>query len=71
MSSGKANASISYGCFTPPSTTITYQSTACTASQTQQTLVTYQVKTTVSLPFPLPALSNPLPLSASGTVQIQ
>jgi Flp pilus assembly protein TadG len=71
MSSGTANASLSYGCFTPPSTTITYQSTACGTGQTQQTLVTYQVKTTVSLPFPLPELSNPLPLSASGTVQVQ
>jgi hypothetical protein len=71
MSSGTANASISYGCFTPPSTTITYQASACSLSQTQQTLVTYQVKTTVSLPFPLPELSNPLTLSASGTVQVE
>jgi hypothetical protein len=71
MSSGAANASISYGCFTPPSTTITYQATACSSGQTQQTLVTYQVTTSVSLPFPIPALSNPLPLSASGTVQVQ
>jgi len=37
MSSGTANASISYGCFTPPSTTITYQTTACSSGQTQQT----------------------------------
>jgi len=71
MSSGSANATISYGCFTPPSTTITYQTTACSSGQTQQTLVTYQVKTTVSLPFPIPALANPLPLSASGTVQVE
>jgi len=71
LSSGSANASISYGCFTPPSTTITYQSSACSSGQTQQTLVTYQVTTTVSLPFPVPALSSPLPLSASGTVQVQ
>jgi hypothetical protein len=71
MSSGTANASISYGCFTPPSTTITYQTTACSSGQTQQTLVTYQVKTTVPLPFPIPALTNPLPLSATGTVQVE
>jgi Flp pilus assembly protein TadG len=71
MSSGTANASISYGCFTPPSTTITYQTTACSSGQTQQTLVTYQVKTTVTLPFPIPALANPLPLSATGTVQVE
>lgn len=71
MSSGAANASISYGCFTPPSTTITYQTTACAPTQTQQTLVSYQVNTTVGLPFPLPGLSNPMPLSAAGKVQVQ
>jgi len=71
MSSGAANASLSYGCFSPPSTTITYQTTACSSGQTQQTLVTYQVTTTVGLPFPLPALANPLPLSATGTVQVE
>jgi len=71
MSSGAANASLSYGCFTPPFTVITYQTTTCSALQTQQTLVSYQVKTTVTLPFPLPGLSNPLTLSASGTAQIK
>jgi len=71
MSSGVANASISYGCFTPPSTTITYQTTACAPTQTQQTLVSYQVKTTVGLPFPVPGLSNPMPLTATGAVQVE
>ena len=71
MSSGSANASLSYGCFTPPSTTITYQTTACSTGQTQQTLVTYQVTASVHLPFPFPSLSNPTNLSATGTVQVQ
>jgi Flp pilus assembly protein TadG len=71
MSSGVANASISYGCFTPPSTVITYQAGACLPSQTQQTLVSYQVKTTIRLVFPVPGLANPLPLTAAGKVQIE
>jgi Flp pilus assembly protein TadG len=71
MSSGSANASLSYGCFTPPSTTITYQTSACSSGQTQQTLVTYQVTATIPLPFPFPSLSNPMHLSATGTVQVQ
>jgi Flp pilus assembly protein TadG len=70
-SSGATNASLSYGCFTPPSTTITYQSTQCSATQTQQTLVTYQVSTSVVLPFPLLKLGNPLTLNATGTVQVE
>jgi hypothetical protein len=68
---GTSNAALSYGCFTPPSTTITYQTTACTAGQTQQTLVTYQVTTTITLPFAFPGLANPLTLNAAGTVQVQ
>jgi Flp pilus assembly protein TadG len=71
MSSGASNASLSYGCFTPPSTAITYQTGTCSASQTQQTLVAYQVKTTVTLPFPLPILSNPMSLTASGKTQVE
>jgi Flp pilus assembly protein TadG len=71
MSSGAANASLSYGCFTPPSTTITYQSTTCPTGQTQQTLVSYQVSTTVALPFPLPGFANPMPLTATGKVQVE
>jgi len=71
MSSGSANASLSYGCFTPPSTAITYQTAACSAGQTQQTLVTYQVTATVPLTFPFPSLGNPMHLSATGTVQVQ
>jgi hypothetical protein len=71
MSSGGANAATSYGCFTPPATTITYQTSACAATQTQQTLVKYQVSTSVGLPFPLPYLSNPVTLKAAGTVQVE
>lgn len=71
LASGAANGAISYGCFTPPSTTITYQTSACSSSQTQQTMVTYQVTTTVTLPFPLPGVSNPLSLSASGKTQVE
>lgn len=71
MSSGSANASLSYGCFTSPSTVITYQTTACGSGQTQQTLVTYQVSTSILLTFPFPTLSNPMHLSATGTIQVQ
>jgi Flp pilus assembly protein TadG len=71
LSSGAVNGSISYGCFTPPSTAITYQTTTCSASQTQQTLVNYQVTTTITLPFPLPGFTNPWPLSAAGKTQVQ
>jgi len=71
MSSGAANASVSYGCFTPPSSAITYQTSPCPVGETQQTLVSYQVKTTIALPFPLPGLANPFPLSATGKVQVE
>jgi len=43
-----------------------------TVSAGQQTFVTYSLATQVSLPVPLPfGLSNPFPLAASGTVEIQ
>jgi Flp pilus assembly protein TadG len=71
LPSGAANASLSYSCFTPPSTVITYQSTTCSATQTQQTLVSYQVKTVITLPFPFFGLPNPMTLSAAGKAQIQ
>ena len=67
-------ASISYGCFTLPataSTTIAYQTTTCSSQQTQQTLVTYKVTTSINLPIPFPGLKSPWPLSATGTVQVQ
>jgi hypothetical protein len=73
MSSGLANGSTSYGCFTPPATSgtaITYQSTACPNTQTQLTYVTYQVTARVALPFPIP-LHNPYSLSATAKVQTQ
>jgi len=73
-SSGVANASLSYGCLTPgqgAATTFAYQSTPCAANQTQQTFVTYQVKTTVPLLIPLPGYGSSFPLSATGSVQTQ
>jgi Flp pilus assembly protein TadG len=76
LSTGSANGSISYRCFTPPATASTAISapspTVCPTTQTQQTLVTYQVTTRVFLPVPLPGiLSSPENLSATSTVQIQ
>jgi TadE-like protein len=68
------SASISYGCFSLPATaltTIAYQATTCSSPQTQQTLVTYKVTTSINLPMPFPGLKSPWPLSATGTAQIQ
>jgi len=73
MSSGLANGSASYGCFTPPAsaaTVITYQTSTCANGQTQMTYVTYQVTAKVTLPFPIP-LNNPYSLSATSKVQTQ
>ena len=51
--------------FTPPSTT-----DSCTSSQVTMTFANYTLTTKLTLPVPLPGLSNPLTLSASGSIQI-
>lgn len=74
LPSGAANGSISYGCFDPPSsasTTITYQTSPCSSTQTQQTMVNYQVTTSIVLPVVLPGIPSHLTLSSSGKVQTQ
>jgi Flp pilus assembly protein TadG len=74
LSTGGVNGGVSYACFTPPasaSTTISApQSATCASTQTQQTLVTYQVTTSVYLPAPMLGFSSPYNLSATATVQI-
>ncbi len=76
LSNGGANGALSYSCFTPPATASTAISapspTVCPSTQTQQTLVTYQVTARVFLPVPLPGiLHSPQQLSATSTVQVQ
>ncbi len=49
----------------------TSPASTCASPQTLEIFVQYKLHTSVSLPFPLPLnLKNPLPLSASGAVQI-
>jgi hypothetical protein len=63
---------LTYFCAVPPSTTQTSQSTPCPAADTQQTTVTYNLTTSITVPVPLPiGLSNPYTLAVSGQVQIQ
>jgi Flp pilus assembly protein TadG len=76
LSTGGANGALSYSCFTPPATAGTTVSppspTTCPSTQTQQTLVTYQVTARVFLPVPLPGiLSSPEKLSVTSTIQVQ
>jgi Flp pilus assembly protein TadG len=73
VTSGAVNGIASVGCFLPPAastTTFTYAATTCPTGDTTMNLVTYEVKTSVSLPFPLPLkIANPFVLTAIGTVQ--
>jgi Flp pilus assembly protein TadG len=76
LSTGGANGALSFSCFTPPATASTAigapSPTTCSSTQTQRTLVKYQVTTSVFLPVPLPGLlRSPETLSATSTVQIQ
>ncbi len=64
----------SYVCVTPgspPKTTSVSGPGLCNSDQIQQTLVTYSVSTTVSLPVPFPGISSPTTQTARGTIQTQ
>jgi hypothetical protein len=63
---------LTYRCSIPPATSFTTQSTPCPTTDTQQTLVTYNLSATVTLPLPLPVgLTSPYTLTTSGQVEIQ
>lgn len=67
------SSSTSYMCYATTSATPTFTANAnsnCGAGNTTMTYANYTVSTNVSLPVKLPGLSNPLPLSASGKVQV-
>ncbi|MDR3520699.1 MAG: hypothetical protein P4L54_03690 [Acidocella sp.] len=69
-----SNGSVSYGCFLPPATsttTPTYQTATCPTADTQQTFVTYEVTTSVTLPVPLPTVKSPFSMNATSTIQTQ
>jgi Flp pilus assembly protein TadG len=74
LSAGGANGALSFSCFTPPATANTTPTSpspaTCPSTQTQLTLVTYQVTTNVFLPAPLPGIF-PSQLSVTSTVQIR
>jgi Flp pilus assembly protein TadG len=63
---------LTYYCSIPPSTAQTAQSTPCPTTDTQQTIVTYNLTASVTLPVPLPmGLTSPYTISTSGQVEIQ
>jgi Flp pilus assembly protein TadG len=63
---------LTYRCTIPPATTYTTQSTPCPTTDTQQTLVTYNLAASITLPLPLPmGLTSPYALATSGQVEIQ
>jgi hypothetical protein len=63
---------LSYLCSLPPSTTQTTQTTPCPSQDLQQTLVTYNLAASISLPVPLPlGLTSPYAISTSGQIEIQ
>ncbi len=67
-----SNGSVSYGCFLAPataSTTPTYQTSACATTDTQQTFVSYEITTSVTLPVPLPTVKSPYQMNATATIQ--
>lgn len=47
------------------------QNNGTCSSGTPETMVTYQLTTSVDLPFGIPAFPNPLTLTTGGTVRIQ
>ena len=58
------SATLTYGCITAHSSIPTYSATPCSSGQTQETLVSYQVKSNVSLPLAMTlGLSNPYTLA--------
>lgn len=74
MANGTTNGSFSYVCVTPgatPSFTAATGPGLCSKTQVQQTFVTYEVNTTVSLPVKIPSLSNPLTLTVKGQIETQ
>jgi Flp pilus assembly protein TadG len=76
LTSGSANPSFTYVCYTTGATSPTFSTPSttntCTGSQTAQTFANYKVSVSVSLPFPIPLkITNPLVLTASGSVQTQ
>jgi Flp pilus assembly protein TadG len=76
-----ATPSMTYACFsttttagtvsTPSAPNASNTANGCSASgQTTLSYANYSISTKVSLPVPLPGFSNPMPMSASGYVQI-
>lgn len=72
-----ASQSLSYVCYTTqtsastaPSFGTSSSSNNCSSGQTTMTYANYKLTTNVTLPVKLPGLSNPLPLSASGSIQV-
>lgn len=68
-------AYLSYLCYTtggtPPSSDAGASTTLCsTSGTTTMTFANYSITTSAKLPIKLPGFANPLPLSASGYVQI-
>lgn len=74
-----ASSVVNYDCIENNSTTVTYVDTSpvntnggCSSSQTQRTRVTYSLSSSVFLTVPLPFVaSNPITVTASGTMQLQ
>jgi len=76
LTSGAANPSFTYVCYTTGATSPTFSTPSttntCTGTQTAQTYANYKVSVSVSLPFPVGLkITNPLVMSASGSVQTQ
>jgi Flp pilus assembly protein TadG len=75
-STGNANGSATYICYTTAAAAPTFSAPSttntCTGTQTAEVYANYLVTVTVNMPFPLPIhLTNPLTLSSSGSVQTQ
>jgi Flp pilus assembly protein TadG len=63
----------SYMCYSTAATAPTFTANAnanCGSGNTAMTFANYTLTTNVSLPIKLPGIANPLPLSASGSVQV-
>jgi Flp pilus assembly protein TadG len=73
-----ASSSVAYNCIDNNAATPTYASVnsisgQCQSNQTQQVVVSYQVKSTVNLPVPIPFIAGngSLTLTSGGSAQVQ
>ncbi len=71
LTSGAANPSVSYSCYTTGAAAPTFSTpstSACASTLSALTLANYKITASVTLPFPVPGLASPMSLAVEGAV---